>query len=224
MTVVLSGMGTTMSICCGDDKNTTYILAGTGVWTFVGRIFCSHFSLYYTSLKPVTLFLTSCVYKLQYLPVKTKLLFFHEIHVHSCAYFSAMLISNGGFCSGELMSHLDTQVIPLIVTNAAVHSALQSMAGDCAVARTATLRGFGQLLLSGSHTNYPQSQHVVRVQHSFCALGISRNRFSVWRSLPVFRAFSQFFRSSTGPWSLPPIFLLIRNLEIMLLFDTKLFC
>jgi hypothetical protein len=51
------------------------------------------------------------------------------------------------------MSHLDTQVIPLIVTNAALYSALQSMAGDCAVARTATLRGFCQLLLSGSHTN-----------------------------------------------------------------------
>jgi len=34
-------MGNTLSICCGDDTNTTYILARTGVWTFVGRMFCS---------------------------------------------------------------------------------------------------------------------------------------------------------------------------------------
>jgi len=49
------------------------------------------------------------------------------------------------------------------LTNAALYSAPQSMAGDCAVARTATLRGFCQLLLSGSHTSYLQSQYVVRV-------------------------------------------------------------
>jgi len=53
-TVVWECMETTQRTCCGEDTNTTYILADIGVGT-CGPGLCVHLSEYCTPLKSVTL-------------------------------------------------------------------------------------------------------------------------------------------------------------------------
>jgi hypothetical protein len=46
LTVVMTGMETTNSICCRDHINITHTLAGIGVWTCVDFDICAHLTQY----------------------------------------------------------------------------------------------------------------------------------------------------------------------------------